>query len=275
MARPRAVRAVVEAKAIHGDCIPRLCNNRRGYAHIISADPPYNQGSDYDSCDDKKSYQEYFDWTRSWMEQAVAALHKHGTLWIFIPDEWVSEIDLLARHVFKLYKQRHVIWAFTFGQASQNNFTKSHCHILRLTKCKTRFTFNPEAIRVPSARQIVYKDSRANAAGKLPDDTWMLLKEQLEPYMTPDKDTWLESRICGTYLERAKHSPNQIPLPIMDRIVLSTSNPGDQVVDLFAGTGGLAEVCLKQGRNYTGYDVSKVCVKAIRARIEKVTRSLA
>lgn len=249
------------------DCVAGLKALPKGSVHLAVADPPYNQKMEYADYDDNKSRDEYLAWTREWLAAAAHALHKHGALWIFVPDEWVSELDLMARKEFKFTKQQHVVWAFTFGQAQQKRFTRSHCHVLWLSRTKTAFTFDDEAVRVPSARQLVYNDKRANAAGKQPDDTWMLLKEQLEPYMTPDRDVWLENRICGTYKERRKHSPNQIPIPIMERIVRTTSRPGELVADLFAGTGGLADACRAAGRSYLGFEISKTCVAAIRERL--------
>lgn len=239
---------------------------------LIIADPPYNFGQPYDAYEDNKSYAEYMDWSKAWLGASVKALDKHGALWVFAPDEWVSEIDTLCRHEFKLYKRRQVIWAFTFGQKAQRNFTRAHCHLLYFTKSKTKFTFNEDAIKVPSARQLVYKDKRATKGGKPPDSVWMLLREQLEPYMGADKDAWLVSRVCGTYKEREKHSPNQIPIEIMERIVLACSQPNDQVVDPFCGTGTSGVACAKHGRFWAGFDISKRCVVQSQRRIDDARR---
>lgn len=245
--------------------------NLKHKAHLIVADPPYNQGEEYDAYEDNLGYDEYMAWTQKWMKAAVDALDRHGSLWVFVPDDWVSEVDILARKTFKLYKRRHIVWAFTFGQAAQKNFTRSHAHILYFTKSKTRYTFNSDVLRVPSARQLVYKDKRANATGKLPDDTWVLLRNELEKVMTPDRDTWMVSRICGTFKERRKHSPNQIPVPIMERIVRACTDPEDMVLDPFCGTGSLGEACKIVGRNYIGYDLSATAVKATADRIKGTT----
>lgn len=254
-------------QAVLGDCIKHLREQtRKRKADLIIADPPYNFGEPYDAYDDNKSYDEYMTWTGHWMDAAAQALANTGSMFVFVPDEWVSEVDILARKKLKLYKQRQIIWAFTFGQKAQKNFTRSHCHILYFTKSRT-FTFNVDAVKVPSARQLVYKDKRAVAGGKPPDDTWMLLSHQMEPYMQPDQDTWLVSRICGTFKERRKHSPNQIPVPIMDRIVRACSNPGDLVVDPFCGSGSSAMPCKAHGRDWIGFDLSKTCISETQKRL--------
>lgn len=245
-----------------------------GKVKLLIADPPYNLGQAYDAYDDNKSYASYMDFTRKWMEAAALhALDKHGSMFVFCPDEWVSEIDVYARHDLRLYKKRHIIWAFTFGQKATKNFTRSHCHILWFTKTKSKYTFNFDAVKVPSARQLVYKDKRAVAGGKPPDATWMLLKDQLEPYMTPDTDTWLQSRVCGTFKERKNHSPNQIPVPLMERIVKACSNRGDLVVDPFAGTCASGVACALHGRKWQGFDLSKRCVAEGNKRITEALGS--
>jgi DNA modification methylase len=242
----------------------------KGKVKLLVSDPPYNFGQPYDAYSDNKSYAGYMAFTEKWMGAGVAALHPHGSMWVFCPDEWVSEIDILARKTFKLTKRRQVVWTFTFGQAAQRNFTRSHCHLLYFTKTKTKFTFNESKVRVPSARQLVYGDARANKKGKLPDDTWVLLRDQLEGAIPRDADVWLQSRVCGTFKERRKHSPNQIPVPIMERIVLACSNRGDLVADPFCGTGSLGEACARHERSYIGFDISGDAVKATRERIGRV-----
>lgn len=265
--KPRQKKALCRQRAVVADCVQALSRLDRP-AQLIIADPPYNFGQPYDAYDDNRAHEEYMAWTRQWVGAATEALDRHGAMWIFSPAEWVSEIDVLCRHDFRLYKRRHVIWCFTFGQAAQRNFTRSNCHLLYLTKTKTKFVFNEDVIRVPSARQLVYNDRRAVKGGKMPDDTWMLLREQLEPHMTPDRDTWLQSRVCGTFKERQKHSPNQLPVPLMERIVLTCSEPDALVVDPFCGTGSSGVACAMHGRDWLGFDVSTQCVRQSQKRID-------
>lgn len=271
MARKAATTAQL---AVKGDCVKVVRNVRakQGEIALSIMDPPYNIGQPYDACSDNLSYDEYMAWAESWIGAVHAGLARDGSMAIFVPDEWVSELDVLCKRKFKMTKRRHIVWAFTFGQAAQKNFTRSHCHILLMGKSKTKYKFNKAAVAVPSARQLVYKDKRAMQGGKSPDDVWMLLADQLEPYMTPDTDTWLVSRICGTFKERKKHSPNQIPLPIMERLVAACTDPGDLVFDAFAGTGGSGVACAKLGRNWVGADISEKCVAESNAAIAQYTK---
>lgn len=258
--------------AFLGDCVSGMLKMRQK-PKIIVSDPPYNFGMPYEAHADNKSYDQYMRWSRDWLGAAVQTLDKHGALWVFVPEEWSSEIDMMCRHELGLFKRRRVTWAFTFGQKAHKNFTRATCDLYYYVKTKTQWTFNTPAVAVPSARQLVYKDKRAMAGGKPPDSVWMLLKEQLEPYMTPDKDIWLESRICGTFKERKKHSPNQIPIPIMERIVLACSDPGDLVLDTFAGSGSSGVACAMHDRDWTGFDVGKTCIAESQRRINNARKA--
>lgn len=240
-----------------------------GRADLVVADPPYNMGVAYDASRDDLTDQEYVTFTRGWLGAAQVALAPHGSLWVFAPDEWAADTDVICRRELKLHRRSWVVWYFTFGVASQKNFSRSHVHLLYYTRTKTKFHFDPQAVRVPSARAAQYNDKRARPGGKQPDNTWMLLADQLQAAAKPDHDVWLESRVCGTFKERKKHAPNQIPEAVVRRIVLATSKPGDLVVDPFTGSGTTGAVAVGLGRRFRGCDLSEAAVRAAQLRIEK------
>ena len=262
----KKVRPAPTFEACKKDCVEFLTTLKRK-PKLIVADPPYNYGVDYEAVGDNMKYDEYMEFTRRWLTAAAQALDPCGSLWVFIPDEWVSEIDLFCRKSLKIHRRSWVVWYYTFGVANQKNFSRSHTHLLYFTMRKTKYTFNADAIRVPSARQLVYNDRRQAAGGKLPDNTWVLTRETLQPLFQADADTWLESRICGTFKERKKHSPNQLPEPLVERIVLGCSDPGDLVVDPFLGSGTTGVVSVRNYRDFAGCDLGKTCVAESTQRI--------
>jgi adenine-specific DNA-methyltransferase len=64
--------------------------------------------------------------------------------------------------------------------------------------------------------------------------------------------------------------PNQIPLPLYARIILSASNPGDLVCDPFGGSFGSGEVAIQHNRRFLGIDVSANYVKLGQQRLREV-----
>ncbi len=67
--------------------------------------------------------------------------------------------------------------------------------------------------------------------------------------------------------ERRKHSPNQIPVPLMERIVLACTHKGDLVIDPFCGTGSSGVACAMYDRDYIGMDISDRCVREASNRL--------
>ena len=131
-----------------------------------------------------------------------------------------------------------------------------------------QFTFNDQAIRVPSARQLVYSDRRANPKGRLPDDTWILRPQDVPGGFPADGDTWYFPRVCGTFKERAGWHGCQMPEQLLGRIIRACSNPGEVVLDPFAGSGTTLVVAKKLGRRYLGFELSPDYAAQIQARLD-------
>ena len=242
------------------DCLD-AAKKLTGSCRLAVFDSPYNFGMDYPNYDDKKSQQNFLSQLQQWLTAVASTLTEDGSLWVFSPEEWVSRIDIYCQDTLNLFLRRHIIWAFTFGQAAAKNFTRSHCHILYLTKSKKNFIYNRDAVAILSARQAVYKDKRANPNGKNPDDVWVLRKNELAEAIAGNESVWLENRICGTYKERQPHISNQIPLAIYRRIVSAVTYPNDLVFDPFGGSFGLGVVARQLGRRYYGCDISEDFVR--------------
>ena len=165
-----------------------------------------------------------------------------------------------------------IIWHYTFGQQPKNKFARSHTHILYFTKDKENFTFNPDAVRVASARQTTYGDSRANPKGKLPDDVWYLRPQEAaaaeDRFFSEESDVWNVSRVCGTFKEREGWHGCQMPIGVLNRIIKAASNPGEIVVDPFNGSGTTVVAAALNDRRYVGIDQSEQYVGFARKRLE-------
>jgi site-specific DNA-methyltransferase (adenine-specific) len=136
-----------------------------------------------------------------------------------------------------------------------------------MTKTADDFTFNADAIRVPSARQLVYGDRRANPTGRLPDDTWILRPQDVRDSFTSEEDTWYFPRVCGTFKERAGWHGCQMPEQLLGRIIRACSHSGEVVLDPFAGSGTTLAVAKKLGRRYLGFELSGEYAARVEARL--------
>ncbi len=252
-----------------GDCIAGLEQLPAAVIDLAFADPPFNIGYDYDVYDDRRDYPSYLDWTRRWMGAVCRVLKPTGTFWVAIGDEYAAEIKLIAQNDLGLTCRSWVVWYYTFGVNCTRKFSRSHAHLFHFVKDPRSFKFNDQAIRVPSARQLVYADSRANPAGRLPDDTWILRPQDVQHGFSPVEDTWYFPRVAGTFKERAGFHGCQMPEQLLGRIIRCSSDPGDVVLDPFAGSGTSLVVAKKLRRRWLGFELSEEYARQATARLEQ------
>jgi DNA modification methylase len=252
---------------LHTDCVTALRELPEGYADLSFADPPFNIGYDYDVYDDRKERDHYLAWSREWIGAVYRVLKPTGTFWLAIGDEYAAELKIISQEI-GFHCRSWVVWYYTFGVNCKRKFTRSHAHIFHFVKDPVNFTFNAEAIRVPSARQLVYNDSRANPVGRLPDDTWILRPQDLPDGFQADEDTWYFPRVAGTFKERAGFHGCQMPEQLLGRIIRCCSNPGELVVDPFSGSASTLIVAKKLGRRFLGCDLSPEYAAQGTARLE-------
>jgi len=267
-----------------------------GSADLVFADPPFNIGYDYDVYEDSVEHQQYIDWTVEWISAAWQVLKPNGTFWLAIGDDYAAELKLESQKI-GFHCRSWVIWYYTFGVNCAHKFTRSHTHLFHFVKDREDFTFRDEDLynRVPSARELVYNDKRANPKGRLPDDTWIirpaglvgelvsdddgswtpqslappvdndrtytLRPQDLEQSFNPTEDTWYIPRVAGTFKERAGFHGCQMPEQVLGRIIRTCSNPGDLVLDPFSGSATTLAVAKKLGRRFLGFDLSEDYVR--------------
>src|SRR4051812_2472473 len=255
-------------RLLTGDCLEHFRDVPTGSIDLAFADPPFNIGYDYDIYDDRREADHYLDWTRQWAREVVRALKPDGTFWLAIGDEFAAELKVIFHREMGLTLRNWVIWYYTFGVHCRKKFSRSHAHLFYFVKDPKRFTFNDGPIRVPSARQLVYADARAHPKGRLPDDTWILRPQDIPEGFAPDGDTWYFPRVCGTFKERAGWHGCQMPEQLLGRILRACTNPGDVVLDPFAGSGTTLVVAKKLGRRYLGFELSPEYAAQIQARLD-------
>ena len=279
-----------------GDCVTQMNKLPPGSVDLVFADPPFNIGYDYDVYDDSVEHQQYVDWSIKWISAVSRVLKPNGTFWLAIGDENAAELKLESQKV-GFHCRSWVIWYYTFGVNCSKKFTRSHAHLFHLVKDRDDFTFRDDDLdnRVPSARELVYNDKRANPDGRLPDDTWIirpadvvgelvddddgswiprllappvdtdrtyaLRPQDLDQCFTPGENTWYFPRVAGTFKERAGFHGCQMPEQLLGRIIRTCSNPGDVVLDPFSGSATTLAVAKKLGRRFVGFDVSKDYVR--------------
>ncbi len=275
---------------VHGDCVEQMNRLPAGQVDLAFADPPFNIGYRYDVYDDSVEHQQYLDWSRQWIAAVHRVLKPDGTFWLAIGDEYAAELKIISQEV-GFHCRSWVIWYYTFGVNCSRKFTRSHAHLFHFVKDPQQFTFCEDDLdnRVPSARELVYNDRRANPAGRLPDDTWLirppgmagqmvvddnntfvLRPQELQQSFAAGEDTWCIPRVAGTFKERAGFHGCQMPEQLLGRILRVCSEPDELVLDPFSGSATTLAVAKKLGRSYCGFDLSEEYVQHGRQRLEAI-----
>ncbi len=254
-----------------GDCLTGMRQLADGSIDLAFADPPFNIGYEYDVYQDKLESDRYLAWCRDWMSEVVRLLKPSGTFWLAIGDEYAAELKVLMQQELGLTCRSWVVWYYTFGVNCKSKFSRSHAHLFHMVKDKQNFTFNDEAIRVPSARALVYGDRRANPKGRLPDDTWILRPQDIPESFTAEEDTWHFPRVAGTFKERAGFHGCQMPEQLLGRIIRACSNEGELVLDPFVGSGTTARAAKKLSREFIGFELSEQYAAAVQERLARIT----
>ncbi len=271
----------------HMDCVDGMAAMPAESAALVFGDPPFNIGRDYDSHNDRQKPADYLKWSARWLDQAVRILKPDGSLWICVSEEYQAELKVLAEGRFALAfpdgkgtelirratpvqplrPRHHVVWYYTFGVNAPKKLSRSHTHLLHFVKSLDGHKWNPDQVRVPSARAAIYNDKRASPDGRLPDDTWIIRPQDDAAGFGGDNDVMHESRVCGTYKER-QPVDNQMPEQLIARVVRLCTDEGDLVVSPFSGSGTDAVVSKKLNRKFAAFDTSEAYVLQSLLRLE-------
>jgi site-specific DNA-methyltransferase (adenine-specific) len=222
-------------------------------ARLIFTDPPYNIGIDYGGGKkaDMLPPDKYTDWVQSWLRLCVDCLTDDGSLWVMIGDEYAAEYCLAIKSL-GLEIRSWIKWYETFGVNCTNKFNRTSRHIFYAVKDCKSFVFDASAVNRPSDRQTKYGDKRASEKGKIWDDVWQI------------------PRLTGTCDERIPDFPTQLPLALVEPIVLCASVPGDLVIDPFNGSGTTGVAAVRNSRRYVGIDKSEEFVDLSKLRISAI-----
>lgn len=269
---PRADAGLLPLQQVHQlDCVAGMNSLPAGSVDLVFADPPFNIGFKYDVYDDRREREHYLSWSRDWIAAAHRALKPDGTFWLAIGDEYAAELKVLSLEL-GFHCRSWVVWYYTFGVNCKAKFTRSHAHLFHFVKNPESFTFRFDELenRIPSARQLVYGDGRANPVGRLPDDTWILRPQDMASCLMPQEDTWYFPRVAGTFKERAGYHGCQMPEQLLGRILRVCSHENELVLDPFAGSCSTLVVAKKLGRRFVGFDLSADYVRRGQERLELV-----
>jgi site-specific DNA-methyltransferase (adenine-specific) len=240
------------------DCVEFLKKLPEQSVQLILVDPPYNiDMAHWDT------FSDYIDWAKEWIKESERVLKNTGSFVIFGGIQFENEKsgDLLElmhyiRHNTSLSIVNLIIWYYKNGMSAHRFFANRHEEIVWYVKSK-KYTFNLDEVRVPfdeETKKAYLKDKRLNP-------------ESIEKGKNPT-NVWEIGRLNGNSIERVGH-PTQKPQQIIQRLVKALSNPGDIVLDFFAGSGTTTKVCIDEGRHSIAVDIDPSLFDYLDAHLQK------
>ncbi len=199
-------------------------------------------------------YEDYFDDFLSFIEprliEARRVLTPRGSLYFHIDYREVHYCKLLLDGIFGRESfLNEIIWAYDYGARTHRKWPAKHDNILWYAVNPNQYTFNYDEIeRIPYMAPGLVGPEKA-ARGKTPTDTWWLT---IVPTNGPERTGY----------------PTQKPLSLLRRIISASSNPGDTVMDFFAGSGTTGAVCLELERSFILVDNNPQALSVMHERFQ-------
>jgi site-specific DNA-methyltransferase (adenine-specific) len=196
-------------------------------------------------------FDDFVGFLRPRMIEAHRILSPTGSLFFHIDYREVHYCKIMLDQIFgRACFQNEIIWAYDYGARSTKKWPAKHDNILWYTKDPERYTFHlNESDRIPYMAPGLVGAEKA-ARGKTPTDVW-----------------W-HTIVSPTGKEKTGYA-TQKPLGILERIVRVHSNPGETVLDFFAGSGTTGEAAAKHDRNFTLIDESPESIAVMAKRLKK------
>ncbi len=195
------------------------------------------------------TFDDYLAFLKPRLEEAYRLLKPDGSFFFHIDFREVHYCKVLIDGIFGRDSfLNEIIWAYDYGARATKRWSPKHDNILWYAKNPGRYTFNYDAIdRIPYMAPKLVGPEKA-ARGKTPTDTW-----------------W--NTIVSPSGKEKTGYPTQKPLAIINRIIAVHSNPGDKVLDFFAGSGTTGEAAVRQGRECVLVDANPESLEVMTKRL--------
>ena len=232
--------------AICADSLLTLKKMKDRSVNLIFADAPYNIGKDFGNNSDKWSCVEaYISWCKEWINECMRVLADDGTFYFMTATQYMPYLDTFVSENYNVLCR--IVWTYdSSGVQARQMFGSLYEPILMANKSrKSKYVFNSNDILV---------EAKTGATRKLID----YRKDPPQPYSSRKVpgNVWNFSRVRFKMEEYENH-PTQKPEALLERIIKASSEPGDVVLDPFAGSFTTSAVAVKLGRYAIGIDLNR------------------
>lgn len=227
----------------------------QGKVKLIYIDPPFNTEKDTFRYNDNFSHSAWLTFFKNRLEISKDLLAQDGSIYVHLDYHEVHYAKIILDDVFGRDNfNNEIIWHYQAGTAPDNAFAKKHDNILVYVKNKNSNIFNTIRLLVKdeSIYPLIDKDGRKYRLSGNKNETAYYADEGRK---ADDVWTWLDRKENNIGQVFHAHPENldfggQKPEKLLERIIRSSTNEGDIVLDFFAGTGTTASVSHKINRQW-------------------------
>lgn len=155
--------------------------------------------------------------------------------------------------------RNEIVWCYRGGGVPRRNFARKHDVILRYTKSDI-YTFNPQYSEYSDASKALVESRGGTSIDGRERDL------ERGAHMS---DWWSDINSLQTWSPERTGYPTQKPLRLLERIIRSSSNEGDVVMDPFCGCGTTMVAAERLGRSWVGIDVEPMALSVLRERFRQ------
>jgi len=241
-------------KIHHGDCLELFKKIPDNSIDMTFADPPFNLNKKYNNNNDKLKLEEYLNWCEKWINEMVRVTKPTGSIFVHNIPKWLT---FYSSYLNKIANFKHWISWDAPTAPMGKTLQPAHYGILFYTKEPKGFKFYE--VRYPHKRTRKAKILAKDYGGK---------KGLLHPYGPLVSDVWTDIHRIKHNKYRDEH-PCQLPIHLLERIILMSTDENDIILDPFNGTGTTALAARRLGRNYIGFDLSQEYVDITNSKLKK------
>lgn len=234
-------------RIINGDSFALLKKLPAHSIDLALIDPPYNLNKRYDGMNFKQmSVTDYQHYTKQWLDLLMPLLKPTASVYVFA--DWQTSISLAPVLDQYLTVQNRITWQREKGRGALTNWKNGMEDIWFATVDPKQYTFNQTAVK---QRHQVIAPYRHNGQAK----DWQ--DGQHGRYRdTAPSNFWDDISIPYWSMPENTGHPTQKPEKLMAKVILASSNPGDLILDPFAGAGSSLVTAQKLGRHFIGIEQS-------------------
>ena len=236
---------------------------------LVYIDPPFATKQDFSNKDskaysDKLAGAEFLEWLRKRLILLREVLADDGSIYVHLDWHKAHYVKVLMDEIFGEGNFcNEIVWYYRRWNIAGKYFARNHDTIFWYTKNKGNHVFN---------QMYIPKSEKSSAQGKAwksvigEDGKRRSIQTDEKTKGVPMPDTWEISMINPVAKERIGY-PTQKPEKLLERIIKSSSNNGDLILDCFGGSGTTAAVTEKLGRRWITVDAGKLSIYTIQKRI--------